>query len=60
MVMKETGMSWDEVLYVRSWVNIRMLLADAPRLTKVSNNNNTTKKVIPIAGSDLARNLGLK
>ena len=31
---KETGCSWDEILYKRSWINIRMMLADAPRVQR--------------------------
>lgn len=60
MIMKETGMSWDDVLYKRSWINIKMLLADAPRLNKASKTGHNKKEVIPISGSDLASNLGLK
>lgn len=48
MVMKETGMSWRQIMWQRSWLNIQMMVADAPGLKK---QNNTTKKV---AGKDLA------
>ena len=58
MIMKETGMSWDEVLYKRSWINIRMLLADAPRLGGNSKSS-SNKKITPISGEDLAKQLGL-
>lgn len=36
MVAEKTGWSWDEILYKRSWINVRMMLADAPRLGKAS------------------------
>lgn len=58
MIMKETGMSWDEVLYKRSWINIRMLLADAPRL-EGNSKSSSNKKITPISGEDLAKQLGL-
>lgn len=32
--MKELGMSWDEIMWKRSWTNIEMMLADASRLGK--------------------------
>lgn len=48
MVMKETGMTWQHIMWQRSWLNIQMMIADAPGLKKQSS---TTKKV---AGKDLA------
>lgn len=36
-------MGWDEILYKRSWINIRRGLADSPRL--VSEAKKTKKKL---------------
>lgn len=60
-VMKELHMDWDEILYKRSWINIKMMLADAPRLSKRSKKpkSKTDKKIIPIDGADFAKELGL-
>lgn len=47
MVMKETGMSWNELMWRRSWINIQMMLADAPKLIR-------GKKEQKISGKGLA------
>lgn len=60
-IMKELHMDWDEILYKRSWINIKMMLADAPRLSKRSKKpeSKTDKEIIPIDGADFAKELGL-
>ena len=63
MIMKELHMSWDEILYKRSWINIKMMLADAPRLSKKDpkdkSNETDRKTLVPIDGAKLAKELGL-
>lgn len=36
MVMEKLHMSWYEVMWKRSWINIQMMLADSPRQIKSS------------------------
>ena len=31
MIMEKTNMSWHEVLWKRSWINVLMMFADAPK-----------------------------
>ncbi|WP_124559410.1 hypothetical protein [Pedobacter sp. KBW01] len=31
MIMEKTGMSWYELMWRRSWVNVLMMFADAPK-----------------------------
>lgn len=38
-------MSWDEIIYKRSWANIRRCLADSPRIVKVKGNGKKRKKI---------------
>jgi hypothetical protein len=33
-IIKELNMTWDEVMWQRSWINIQMMLADSARMTK--------------------------
>ncbi|WP_437918444.1 hypothetical protein [Sphingobacterium sp. LRF_L2] len=32
--MEKTTLTWDEILYRRSWTNIKRGLADSPRMVK--------------------------
>lgn len=34
MIMEKTNMSWHEVMWKRSWVNILMMFADAPKTVR--------------------------
>ncbi|WP_313234231.1 hypothetical protein [Sphingobacterium multivorum] len=43
--MEKTNLTWDEILYRRSWSNIRRGLADSPRLVRSSANGKTKKKI---------------
>lgn len=52
MLADKTGWSYDTILWRVSWVNIRMMLADAPSMKKVK-----TQK--PMQGDELAKMLGL-
>ncbi|WP_149913494.1 hypothetical protein [Sphingobacterium cavernae] len=59
--MKETGMSWDEILYKRSWINIKMLLADAPRVQMTNKKSGDTNKSLKMMSpSEIAKQMGLK
>jgi len=47
--MKETNMSYNDVMWRRSWISLQWMLADAPKVVKV--NPNGEKK---ISGKGLA------
>lgn len=34
--MKDLGMTWKEIMWERSWINIEMILADSARMVKGS------------------------
>jgi hypothetical protein len=33
-LMKELNLTWDEIMWRRSWINIEMMLADSARMVK--------------------------
>lgn len=43
MIMEKTGMTWNEIIYKRSWANIRRCLADSPRLVRGKQNSGNKK-----------------
>ncbi|WP_115171341.1 hypothetical protein [Sphingobacterium spiritivorum] len=49
MIMKETGMSWNDIMWKISWSSIQLMLADAPRVVKGNANGEKT-----ISGKGLA------
>ncbi|MES2651266.1 MAG: hypothetical protein V4663_05970 [Bacteroidota bacterium] len=50
MIMEKLGMSWYEIMWKRSWINIEMMLADAPRMAK----KNKEDTVPTLTGKQLA------
>lgn len=47
--MKETNMSWYDIMWRLSWVTIQVMLADAPKVVKTNPNGEKT-----ISGKGLA------
>ncbi len=54
MIAEKTGWTDDYIMWRTSWVNIRMMLADASRMSK-----NKKPKLKIMQGSDLAKEMGL-
>lgn len=38
LIMKETGMSWGEIMWKRSWITIQWMLDDAPKVIRTAKN----------------------
>lgn len=45
---KELGMSWNEIMWKRSWINCELMLADAGKMVKKDS------IVVQMSGKDLA------
>jgi len=54
MIAEKTGWSYDYIMWGIPWINIRMMLADAPGMSKKS------KQVVEVTGDELAKKMGLK
>lgn len=57
MIAEKTGWSYREILYKRSWINIRMMLADAPSTKYVKKKDDD---LVVMDGDDLVDLLKLK
>jgi len=53
MIAEKTGWSDDYIMWGITWLNLRMMLADAPGTTK-------KPKTIMVDGDQLAKHLGIK
>lgn len=56
MIAERTGWSYKEILWGTSWLNFKMMLADAHRMKKIKPER---KKTTIIQGDELAKELGL-
>lgn len=60
LIAEKTGWSYKEILYKRSWINIRMMLADAPG-TRYAKKGTAGKELVMIEdGNELAERLKMK
>lgn len=59
LVAEKTGWSYNEIVYKRSWINIRMMLADAPG-TKYAKKGKSGRKLVMMSGDDLVKKLKLE
>jgi len=49
LIMKETHMSWNEIMWRRSWITVQWMLDDAPKVIRTKVNGEKT-----ISGKGLA------